>query len=293
MDSSVDSTASLRPPPTGNRPRAATGSGLVTGPGRRRWELIQLLARKEWRIRYRSAKLGYAWAVVQPLMLMLVLLVVFGQVVPLDRERFPHTNPYSLFLLSGLFPWHFASVAFSSATPSFPNSRKLILLAGFPREVLPLGVVAAHLVNLLLTLPLLIPLYLWHQVAPSGWIVLLPLAIVLQGVILGAMSVLAALSCVRFSDTFFLVQALLLPWFYASPIFYPRGAAGRFTPWLALNPLTGVFEFYRKCLMPDWPGWFDGGVLAAVLISVGWAVLLASLAWMLLRRMEATLADWM
>jgi hypothetical protein len=50
---------------------------------------------------------------------------------------------------------------------------------------------------------------------------------------------------------------------------------------------------YRKCLMPDWPGWFDGGVLGAVLISVGWALLLCGLAALLLRRMEATLADWM
>ena len=293
MDSPVATQASPGSPPTAEQARSKHQGKVVAGSGTRRWELIQLLARKEWRIRYRSAKLGYAWAVVQPLMLMLVLLVVFGQVLPLDRGRFPHTNPYSLFLLSGLFPWHFASVAFSSATTSFPNSRKLILLAGFPREVLPLGVVAAHLVNLLLTLPLLIPLYLWHQVWPSGWLVLLPLAIALQSVILGAMSILAALSCVRFSDTFFLVQALLLPWFYASPIFYPRAAAGRFTPWLALNPLTGVFELYRKCLMPDWPGWLDGGVLGAVLISFGWALLLAGLAAMLLRRMEATLADWM
>lgn len=293
MDSPVDTHPSPGSPPAEGWSRPEKQGVMATGRGMRRWELIGLLARKEWRIRYRSAKLGYAWAVVQPLMLMLVLLVVFGQVLPLDRGQFPHTNPYSLFLLSGLFPWHFASVAFSSATPSFPNSRKLILLAGFPREVLPLGVVAAHLVNLLLTLPLLIPLYLWHQVWPSGWLLLLPLAIALQSVILGAMSILAALSCVRFSDTFFLVQALLLPWFYASPIFYPRVAAGRFTPWLALNPLTGVFELYRKCLMPDWPGWLDGGVLGAVLISMGWALLLAGLAVVLLRRMESTLADWM
>jgi lipopolysaccharide transport system permease protein len=285
------STAGVPSPGIGSPP--AWGAGSAIGTGQRRWELISLLARKEWRIRYRSAKLGYAWAVVQPLLLMLVLLVVFGQVVRLDRERYPQIDPYSLFLLSGLFPWHFASVAFSSATPSFPNSRKLILLAGFPREVLPLGVVAAHLFNLLLTLPLLIPLYLYNQVWPTGWVLLLPLAILLQGVIVGAMSLLAALSCVRFSDTFFLVQALLLPWFYASPIFYPRAAAGPFRPWLALNPLTGVFELYRKCLMPDWPGWLDGGVLGAVLVSVGWAMLLSSIAALLLRKMEATLADWM
>jgi ABC-type polysaccharide/polyol phosphate export permease len=293
MESPAQPSASSGAPNPGIDTPPTPEAGVLLGSGQRRWELIQLLARKEWRIRYRSAKLGYAWAVVQPLMLMLVLLVVFGQVVRLDRERFPQTNPYSLFLLSGLFPWHFASVAFSSATPSFPNSRKLILLADFPRDVLPLGVVAAHLLNLLLTLPLLIPLYLYHQVWPSGWVLLLPLAIALQGVIVAAMSLLAALSCVRFSDTFFLVQALLLPWFYASPIFYPRAAAGEFMPWLALNPMTGVLELYRKCLMPDWPGWLDGGVLGAVLISVGWALLLCGLAALLLRRMEATLADWM
>ena len=136
----------------------------------RRWELIVLLARKEWHIRYRSAKLGFAWAVLQPLMLMAVMLAIFGYVVPLDRRGLEFTEPYPLFLLSGLFPWHFASVALSSATPSFHNSRKLILLASFPREVLPLGVVAAHLVNLLLTLPLLLPLYLFCRAVPTWWV---------------------------------------------------------------------------------------------------------------------------
>jgi ABC-type polysaccharide/polyol phosphate export permease len=254
----------------------------------RRCELIALLARKEWHIRYRSATLGYAWAVLQPLMLMAVLLAVFGYVVPLDHERYPQTHPYPLFLLSGLFPWHFASVAFSSATPSFPNSRKLILLAGFPRDVLPAGVVAAHLVNLLLTLPLLIPLYLYHQTAPSWCVLALPVPIVLQAIIIGAMSLIAALACVRFTDTFFLVQALLLPWFYATPIFYPREAAGKFAAWLWLNPLTGVMELYRWCLMPAGSPSAGSSLLAATL----WAAGLALLATWLLRRVERTIADW-
>src|SRR5690242_20144950 len=89
----------------GSAPRRAT---LL-----RRCELIALLARKEWHIRYRSAKLGYAWAVLQPFLLMAVLLTVFSYVVPLDRAKYPQANPYPLFLLTGLFPWHFASVAFS------------------------------------------------------------------------------------------------------------------------------------------------------------------------------------
>jgi ABC-type polysaccharide/polyol phosphate export permease len=255
----------------------------------RHCELVALLARKEWHIRYRSAKLGYAWAVLQPLMLMAVLLTMFGYVWPLEREKFPETNPYSLFLLSGLFPWHFASVAFSSATPSFPSSRKLILLANFPRDILPLGVVAAHLVNLLLTLPLLIPLYLYHRETPTWWILALPLPIALQTIIVGGMSLISALICVRFTDTFFLVQALLLPWFYATPIFYTRTAAGRFADWLWLNPLTGVMELYRQCLMPDWP---TEHLPASLLASALWAGGLTAVSAWLLRRNEATIADW-
>ena len=257
---------------------------------KRRGELIALLARKEWHIRYRSAKLGYAWAVVQPLMLMAVLLAVFGYVVPLDRQRFPYVEPYPLFLLSGLFPWHFASVAFSSATPSFHNSRKLILLASFPRDVLPLGVVAAHLVNLLLTLPLLIPLYALHRTAPSAWLLALPVPIILQAIVVGGLSLIAALICVRFTDTFFLVQALLLPWFYATPIFYPREAAGKLAGWLWLNPLTGVMELYRLCLMPAWPA---DQLVPALLASVLWGAGLSLVAAWLLKRHEATIADWM
>lgn len=246
------------------------------------------MARKEWHIRYRSAKLGYAWAVLQPMLLMAVLLTVFGYVVPIDRQNHPEVNPYPLFLLSGLFPWHFASVALSSSTPSFHNSRKLILLAGFPREVLPLGVVTAHLVNLLLTLPLLIPIYLYFGVAPSWRLLALPVPIVLGTVVVGGLSLIAAVVCVRFMDAYFLVQALLLPWFYATPIFYSRGAAGGLARWLWLNPLTGVMELYRLCLMPEWPDTF----WTSLAITTAWAVVLSFVSAWMLQRSEATIADW-
>jgi len=259
----------------------------------RRAELIALLARKEWHIRYRSAKLGYAWAVLQPFMLMLVLLVVFGHVVPLNRDRYPETSPYPLFLLTGLFPWHFASVAFGSATPIYPNSMKLVKLASFPREVLPLGVVAAHLVNLLLTLPLLIPLYIIYRSPPTVWLLMLPVPIILQTVIMASLSLIMALACVRFTDTFFLVQALMLPWFYATPIFYPRRAAEAFGPWIWLNPMTGVMELYRKCLMPDWLSWHSGQLTLCLFVTCAWAFFLALFAWSLLRQAEPTLADWL
>jgi len=260
--------------------RAPSRSSLI------RWcELIALLARKEWHIRYRSAKLGYAWAVLQPFMLMVVLLVMFGYVVRIKNPP----DPYPIYLLSGLFPWHFTSVAFSSATPSFQNSRKLILLASFPRDVLPLGVVAAHLVNLLLTLPLLIPLYVYYKAAPSWWVLALPIPIILQTIIVGGLSLIAALACVRFTDTFFLVQALLLPWFYATPVFYSRAAAGELVGWLWLNPLTGVLELYRLCLMPGWPSAALGDSLLA---SCLWAAGLTAVSAWLLRRSEATIADW-
>lgn len=266
----------------------------MSSPGQRsaarRWELIALLARKEWHIRYRSAKLGYAWAVLQPLMLMVVLLIVFGYVVPLDPS--PETVPYPLFLLCGLFPWHFASVALSSATPSFPNSRKLVRLAPFPRDVLPLGVVGAHLVNLILTLPLLVPLYIYYGKFPGLWW-LLPVPLLLQTVIVGALSLIAALACVRFADTFFLVQALLLPWFYATPVFYPLSAAERFSPWIWLNPLTGIIPLYRICLMPDWLSWQDAEVTLCLTASVVWSIVLTGVALWLLRRVESTMADWL
>ncbi|MGQ0634270.1 MAG: ABC transporter permease [Planctomycetaceae bacterium] len=256
----------------------------------RHFELIALLARKEWHIRYRSAKLGYAWAVLQPFLLMVVMLTVMSFLGQSERQGWGHTQPYSLFLLTGLFPWHFASVALSSATPSFSNSRKLILLAGFPRGVLPLGVVAAHLVNLLATLPLLIPFYLYYETTPSYWLLALPVPIALQTAILAGMSLIAALACVRFTDTFFLVQALLLPWYFATPIFYPRTGAQGLAGWLWLNPLTGVMELYRLCLMPGWPA---DDALTSLLVASGWAVLLTIFAWWLLRRVESTIADWL
>lgn len=256
----------------------------------RRLELIALLARKEWNIRYRSAALGYAWAVLQPLLLMIVLLTVFSVVVPLNAEKYPETRPYILFLLTGLFPWHFSSVALSSGTPSFPNSMKLIKLSAFPRDVLPLGVVAAHLANLLMTFPLLLPVYLAFGQFPGWSLMLLPVVIALHAAILGALTMLVALANVRFTDTFFLVQALLLPWFYATPVFYPRRAAGEWAAILWLNPTTSVTELYRVALMPGWP---TGDIILNLGVASVWAVLLLTVAYAVHKRSEPTLADWL
>jgi homopolymeric O-antigen transport system permease protein len=187
-------------------------------------ELFGNLFRRDLQAKYRGSALGVLWTVANPVMLMAVYLLVFGVVW---NSPFASGGHYSLFLLSGLVLWTFFAAAVQSSTRSMLDNANLIRKTRFPRQLVPLSVVFAHLVSFV------------------------------SGIALAAASL-----NVLFRDVEFIVSALLVPWFFLTPILYPLGSSPldthhtvvQFIHWA--NPLSPAVEAVRAPLfagtMPFW-----------------------------------------
>src|SRR5689334_12695097 len=250
------------------------------------WEyrdLIYFLVWRDIKVRYKQTALGAAWAVLQPLLTMVVFSLFFGRLsrVPSDGV------PYPLFSLAALVPWSFFSYGLSQSANSLVGSQNLIKKVYFPRLAIPLGTVLSGLVDFGLGLLVLLAMMLAYGITP-GWRALwtLPLLLLTLLTALGVGFWLSALN-VQYRDVRFIVPFLIQLWLFATPIAYPSSLLHE--PWrtvYAINPLVGVLEGFRWALLRTDTA--PGGMLvvsslATLLIFLGGA--------MYFRRMESTFAD--
>ena len=229
-------------------------------------ELLGNLFRRDLQAKYRGSALGVLWTVANPVMLMGVYLLVFGVVW---KSPFANGDNYALFLLSGLVLWTFFAAAVQSATRSMLDNANLIRKTRFPRQLVPLSVVFAHLVSFYAMLALLLVLnfVVLARVRATEWLAL-PLSVLFVGLVCGFALALAALN-VLFRDVEFIVAALLVPWFFLTPILYPLTGTEldrhhtviQFIHWA--NPLSPPVEAVRAPLFDGTlPFWGDAVYLA-------------------------------
>src|SRR4051795_9754718 len=180
-------------------------------------ELLGNLFRRDLQAKYRGSALGVLWTVANPIMLRGVSLLVFGVVW---KSPFASGDNYALFLLSGLALWTFFAAAVQSATRSMLDNANLIRKTRFPRQLVPLSVVFAHLVSFaaMLALLLVINFIALSRVRATEWLAI-PLALLFVGVVCGFGLLVASLN-VLFRDVEFIVAALLVPLFFLTPILY-------------------------------------------------------------------------
>lgn len=204
------------------------------------WELLWGMTEKELRARYKHTLFGFFWLVANPLLQMLIIGFVFTFFM---KEPILHYNYY---LFVGLLVWNFFSLSLTKATPSIVFERSLIKKAAFPREVIPLSILLSNAVHFLAALILYaIP------VAFLGTLTLESILYILSGLLLlfaftvGVALLTSALN-VRFRDVNFFVQALLIIWFYATPIVYSFSIIPYKFIWLwRFNPLTSVVQLLQ------------------------------------------------
>lgn len=234
--------------------------------------LLWLLVLRDFRVRHQQTFLGAAWAVLQPLLQMVLLTLVFGRLARLDSDG----HPYALFVLAALVPWIYFSGAVSTASGSLIAAATVIRRIYFPRIFLPLAAAAALLVDAVICLGLLTVALPF--VGPGLGLRLLAVPFLLAGVFaiaLGVGSLLAALSA-SYRDFRNTVPFLLQLWMFATPIVYSPRIVPEDLRWLLwLNPMAGFVEGFRSALL-NRP--FDVWALLAS-GSVGLAVLLVGLAW--------------
>jgi len=183
-------------------------------------ELFGNLFRRDLQAKYRGSVLGVLWTIANPVLLMGVYLLVFSVVL---NQRFAHVDHFPLFLLSGLAVWTFFATALQSSSRSMLDNANLIRKTRFPRQLVPLSVVGAHLVSFAVMLAGL--LVLNFAILPrvrATELLAIPLAACLVALVSGLALTFASLN-VLFRDVEFIVAALLLPWFFLTPVIYPLG----------------------------------------------------------------------
>lgn len=249
------------------------------------WEsrqLLAILARKDFYVRYRRASLGLFWAVGLPLFQALVLALVFSRVVKIHTG----TN-FAVFVLTGMVGWTYFSNTLSAASTAIVDGSGLSTRIYFPRAVLPLVSVVANLYGYAITLAILLVLCPLLGVGLGvGLLWLVPATVLVIGLTASACLVTSALH-VYFRDVRYIVTAAVIGWFYLTPVFYPLHLAhGAVHALVAANPVTGVVELLRAATAgvdPHW-GW-------TVLISVGWSAALLVVAAALHRRYNRVFTD--
>jgi lipopolysaccharide transport system permease protein len=246
-------------------------------------DLLYTLSLHRINVRYRQTVLGVLWAVLQPLLMMIVFTVVFSVLARIPSEG----HPYALFVYTALLPWTFFSGAVTNATMSLVSHTQLITKVYFPREILPLTYVIAGFFDFLIGLAVLGALMAWFGVAPTIHAVhVIPIVMLLAAWLLAVALVLAAAQ-VRWRDIGVAMPVLLQVWMFGSPVIYPLNLVPEaWRPWYLLNPMAGIITSFRDVLLEGTPP--DPVPLRYALIITAIALPLAYLAF---KRAEATMAD--
>lgn len=202
---------------------------------------LQITAR-DITVKYRQTGLGIAWAILQPLGLMAVFTLFFGNLAGISSENIP----YPLFSLAALVPWTFFAGSLLLGSDSLVTNSELISKIYFPRIFIPAGVVAAGMVDLAISTVILFAVVLVWGLTPSLGVVLLPVFVAIAvAATLGVGSALAAVN-VRYRDVRYVVPFAVQLWLFATPVAYPITLIDE--PWrtlLAINPMVGVVEGFR------------------------------------------------
>lgn len=203
-------------------------------------ELIWALALKELKIRYKRSVLGFLWALLNPMLLMLVLTVVFSVIM---QAQIPH---YAIFILSVLLPWTFFSQSLSYAAESIVGNGDLIKKVKVSKLVFPVAAVVSNMINLLLSLiPLVLIVALMGHPFHLTWLFLPVPLLALTLFTLGATFFFAAVN-VYYRDVAHILQIVLQVWFYITPIIYSLDFfPARYRFYFRLNPLQYFFNGFR------------------------------------------------
>ena len=209
------------------------------------FELLYNLAKKDLKVRYKTAFLGFLWAILNPLLMMLVLTIIFSILFRIKTD-----SPYSIFVLTGLIPCTFFNLSLSSCTNSIIDNSSLIKKVYFPREIIPISIVLANLINFLLSILILFVFLFILNIKLTILILFLPVIIALQLIFIVGISLLTSSLNVYYRDIRYIVEATLLMWFYVTPVFYPVSMVPeRFKVYYFLNPMAGIVSSYRELLI--------------------------------------------
>jgi lipopolysaccharide transport system permease protein len=244
--------------------------------------LIESLVRREVRARYRGSVFGFLWSLINPLLLLIVYRFVFAVVMRTDMPN------YVIFLFAGLLPWQWLATSLSNGTTAISGSANLITRVCLPPHVLPVVVVLSNLVNFVLALPVVFIAAAYYGIWPSPALGVLPILIAIEVLFTYGLTLLVATFTVRYRDVQFLVQNLVMLWFFMTPIAYDIALVPeRYRSFLVyLNPAMAIIVPYQYAI-------YGRAVPPAAMLGLGlaWALAVAVAAIHLYERARYDLAE--
>lgn len=250
------------------------------------WHYRELLVFLTWRdikVRYAQAVLGATWAILQPLLTMVIFSVIFGQLAQLPSDGIP----YPVFSYVALLPWQLFAGALQRAGTSLVGNSNLLTKVYFPRLIIPISAVAAGLVDFAIAFVVLFGLMLFYNIQLTWAVLVLPFLILLALLTALAVGVWLSALNVQYRDVQHMIPFLVQAWMYASPVAYSVGLipSGKWRILYGLNPMAGVIQGFRWALLGAAPP--DELMVVSVVIV---AILLVSGLYYF-KRMEKTFAD--
>ena len=235
-------------------------------------ELFQVLAWRDVSVRYKQTVIGVVWAVIRPLLTMIVFSVIFGRIAKLPTEG---DAPYPLMVFAGMLPWTFFSTALSDASNSLVSSSNLISKVYFPRLIVPTATIIVAFVDFLISFGLLILLMFWYRFLPGWEILLLPIFVAIA--FLAAMGPglwITALN-VKYRDFRYVIPFVVQFGLYVSPVGFSSSVVPE--KWrliYSLNPMVGVIDGFRWAILGGdsriyWPGFSLSLLVVALFLWLG------------------------
>lgn len=246
--------------------------------------LFFFLVWRDVKVRYAQTVMGAAWAIIQPVLTMVVFSIIFGGFADIPSDDVP----YPVFSLAALVPWTYFSTALTGASNSLVTSANLITKVYFPRLVVPLAPVCAGLVDFGIGFLILLLVMAGFGMFPAASsILVLPLLVLVMMLVAGGVGCWLAALNVQYRDIKYVVPFVVQVWMYASPIVYPMSLVPeKYRALYALNPMAGVLEGFRSVLLGtnavSW--WLIG-------LSMGMGLIVFITGALYFRRMERVFAD--
>ncbi len=245
-------------------------------------DLFYILTVRDIKVRYKQTVLGVAWAVIQPLLTMIIFSVFFGQLAGIPSDGFP----YPVWVFAALLPWTFFSNAVTNSGNSLVGNSNLITKVYFPRAVIPMASVAAGLIDLAISFGLLVILMFYYRIGASWNLLMLPILVLLTSLLAIGVGMLMSALNVKYRDVRYALPFFIQLGMYASAIMYPlSNIPEKWRLVMALNPLVGLIEGFRSACLGKNFDWTSLGISTIITLIV---LVYAAFTF---RRMERSFAD--